>query len=329
MARLRAVLNLSDRSRGRRGEAGGSDDAEQRSVGNRAGTVERCQTSPRQTRRHTDTAAVTPSTMCPPPSRGVSPRLRLRRGRRRQAVVRAVRRLLHRATRPEPDSVPVMGACCRSQWQPTRRSLSLESVSFSLTERQLMPPEATSGRAKEPSASLDVSDLGDTTSKCKEPPRSPPPGPRDGRRREMKLLAALRKDSVEDVRTVLEADPDETRTHVSDSYFAGPALCAAVYLGCCPKMIELLLAHGADANSPDAQGRSPFVILCSIPSFRSELAEGTRFSDISEKMERRSISIATKLLRAGALTHAKDAEGRSAKHVALSVGNRHLANLIF
>jgi len=65
-----------------------------------------------------------------------------------------------------------------------------------------------------------------------------------------------------------------------------PPLCAAVRLGCGPEIIELLLAHGAAVDAPDAKGRGPLDILkadtCrwgSVP-FNDKFVDGGRIVDL-------------------------------------------------
>lgn len=65
---------------------------------------------------------------------------------------------------------------------------------------------------------------------------------------------------LEAVRHVLAEEPDSATSPFWD-HDVEPPLCAAVRLRCCDAIVSLLLAHGADVNSEDVHGRTPWMIV--------------------------------------------------------------------
>lgn len=78
-------------------------------------------------------------------------------------------------------------------------------------------------------------------------PGSKPPPP---------LLRALRLRSVQAVAAVLEGDPEAAWMPFLE-HGVEPPLCAAIRSHCGDAIVELLLKHGADANSEDLLRRTP------------------------------------------------------------------------
>eukprot|EP00928_Gymnodinium_smaydae_P045403 TRINITY_DN30270_c1_g6_i1.p1 TRINITY_DN30270_c1_g6~~TRINITY_DN30270_c1_g6_i1.p1 ORF type:complete len:236 (+),score=27.00 TRINITY_DN30270_c1_g6_i1:51-710(+) len=74
------------------------------------------------------------------------------------------------------------------------------------------------------------------------------------------LMKALRKKCAKDVQDVLAEDPSSACAPFFDHRQATP-LCCAIRCGCDVDIIELLLAHGADASATDEFGRTPVEIL--------------------------------------------------------------------
>lgn len=157
---------------------------------------------------------------------------------------------------------------------------------------------------------------------------SPPPAPRrllQGTG--SSLLVALRSNSVEAVQKALDEDPQAARSPILDEGFVGPPLCVALSLGCGSAIVALLLSRGADVNVTDSRGRSPLSILCSRPSWRSDIAEGC-LDEEAAGMEESSSLVARQLLRAGANAASQDSAGMCAVSLALASGNRHLADVV-
>jgi ankyrin repeat protein len=76
---------------------------------------------------------------------------------------------------------------------------------------------------------------------------------------EQALAAPLSLDDVGGVRVLLEAGADPSR-YRNDEGTPTAVIPAAVDAGCGLELIELLLAHGADANQPGADGRSAYAV---------------------------------------------------------------------
>lgn len=75
-----------------------------------------------------------------------------------------------------------------------------------------------------------------------------------------RLLAALRRHSLEEARAALEEDPSAAGTPFVDHGWE-PPLCAAVRLGCAAAILALLVERGADASDTDCYKRTPLAIL--------------------------------------------------------------------
>jgi len=117
------------------------------------------------------------------------------------------------------------------------------------------------------------------------------------------LLRALREDSTDTVRSVLERE-----THAATSLFwehdVEPPLCSAVRLRCSPEVVGLLLDHQADVDGLDSRGRTPLAILASC-SAQSNW-QGSNFCDSrtatseADAEEKRHRAIEELLIQAGA-----------------------------
>jgi len=140
-------------------------------------------------------------------------------------------------------------------------------------------------------------------------------------------LTALRDDDVEAVREALEENPRAASDPLLETRFHGPPICAAVHLGCSPQIISLLLDYGANVNTTDLHGVPPLSILCSVPSWRSELAQG-HLAEEAARSERRSTSVEKLLLASGADRTFKDESGRTAVELARAAGNDHLVQAL-
>ena len=73
------------------------------------------------------------------------------------------------------------------------------------------------------------------------------------------LAAPISTKDVDGVRLLLEAGADPRR-YVADSAPPAPVVYAAVRAGCTPELVELLLAHGAEPDTPGPDGRSPYAL---------------------------------------------------------------------
>jgi ankyrin repeat protein len=71
------------------------------------------------------------------------------------------------------------------------------------------------------------------------------------------LAAAIGNDDTESVRLLLDAGADP-RNYRDDDGNPVPAVWAATNAGCSSGLVELLLGHGADANLPGPDGRTPY-----------------------------------------------------------------------
>lgn len=74
------------------------------------------------------------------------------------------------------------------------------------------------------------------------------------------LLQALQKNSVKDVRAVLQQSPEAASEPFWD-HDVEPPLCCALRLRCEPAIVELLLHSGASPETKDMRGRTPVQIL--------------------------------------------------------------------
>ena len=75
----------------------------------------------------------------------------------------------------------------------------------------------------------------------------------------MALAAPISTNDTEGVRLLLEAGADPNR-YADDAASPSPAVYAAVRSGCSAELTGLLLAHGADLDSPGPDGRSPYAL---------------------------------------------------------------------
>jgi ankyrin repeat protein len=75
----------------------------------------------------------------------------------------------------------------------------------------------------------------------------------------MALAAPVSTNDTEGVRLLLEAGADPNR-YADDSDSPAPAVYAAVRAGCSAELAGLLLAHGADPDTPGPDGRSPYAL---------------------------------------------------------------------
>jgi len=77
-------------------------------------------------------------------------------------------------------------------------------------------------------------------------------------------MNALARNSLEEVKQVLEADPSAAQEPFWDHYWEPPLCCAARH-GCSPPIFALILQHGADIGAVDRHGRTPLGILSTEP----------------------------------------------------------------
>ena len=75
----------------------------------------------------------------------------------------------------------------------------------------------------------------------------------------MALAAPISTNDTEGVRLLLEAGADPNR-YADDADPPAPAVYAAVRSGCSAELTGLLLAHGADPDTPGPDGRSPYAL---------------------------------------------------------------------
>mmetsp|Transcript_49134 Transcript_49134/g.117033 ORF Transcript_49134/g.117033 Transcript_49134/m.117033 type:complete len:245 (+) Transcript_49134:99-833(+) len=87
---------------------------------------------------------------------------------------------------------------------------------------------------------------------------TPPPAPRP--QKVHKLLRALHMNSLEEVQKALANDPEAASLPFLEHEWE-PPLCVAARLNCSVEIVEMLLAHGADAQATDMYGRSPAKML--------------------------------------------------------------------
>jgi ankyrin repeat protein len=76
------------------------------------------------------------------------------------------------------------------------------------------------------------------------------------------LAAPVSTNDLDAVRLLLEAGADPRR-YVDDDGERCPAVYAAVSAGCAAELVELLLAHGAEPDTPGRDGRSPHALATS------------------------------------------------------------------
>lgn len=74
------------------------------------------------------------------------------------------------------------------------------------------------------------------------------------------LVAALRKNNLDEVSQALEADPESARLPFWD-HNVEPPLCTAIRLGCKLDVVKVLLKFGADVKAKDSAGQSPLAVL--------------------------------------------------------------------
>jgi len=78
----------------------------------------------------------------------------------------------------------------------------------------------------------------------------------------MALAAPISTNYIEGARLLLEAGADPNR-YADDADSPAPAVYAAVRSGCSAELTGLLLAHGADPDTPGPDGRSPYALATS------------------------------------------------------------------
>jgi ankyrin repeat protein len=146
-------------------------------------------------------------------------------------------------------------------------------------------------------------------------------------------LTALREDSYEDVRRVLEKDPEAASTVFFDHDWE-PPVCTAVRLDCSADIVELVIKHGADINAKDMRGRTPLTILSSSPTRCNDTVEEIFCavlgiaplcpSSVQDSVIKRSLAVAEVLVRAGANPSLPDERGERPCDLASACGNNHL-----
>jgi len=94
------------------------------------------------------------------------------------------------------------------------------------------------------------------------------------------LLRALMLKSLKDVQAVLESSPVAACEPFWDEN-AEPPLCAAIRLMCGPRIVALLLDHGAEVEHVDVHGHTPLQILDS-PMVRQKLDTSEEWSQIEQ-----------------------------------------------
>lgn len=174
--------------------------------------------------------------------------------------------------------------------------------------------------------------------------RSPPGAPRASASLPP-LLAALCNDSLSDVKTALEENPEAASDLVME-YGAEPPLCVAIRHGCSAGIVRLLLDHGADVDAADVLGQTPLLLLAAAPCQQlmwpglTDEAEFLRFppvgddalvdvwqaQQLSEAQQHRE-AVMKVLVAAGADPLALDAAGNSAVDLAMAAGHEHLVRL--
>jgi ankyrin repeat protein len=93
------------------------------------------------------------------------------------------------------------------------------------------------------------------------------------------LSAPISTNDTEGVRLLLAAGADPRRPATADLYGGGedapwPAVYAGIRSGCSVQLVELLLDHGADPNTPGPDGRSPHQLA--VRQGRADLARLVR-----------------------------------------------------
>mmetsp|Transcript_97011 Transcript_97011/g.270806 ORF Transcript_97011/g.270806 Transcript_97011/m.270806 type:complete len:273 (+) Transcript_97011:91-909(+) len=150
------------------------------------------------------------------------------------------------------------------------------------------------------------------------------------------LVRALRADSLELAAEALEFDANAVQSLFFDTNFQ-TALNCAIEEHCCPDMIRLLLAHGADPATLDRWGRTALTALSATQCGTVDTwPEGLGCSEIQPSLDAwlREVSrehkawmlqVASALLDAGASPESPDGAGRLPAEVAEAAGNRWLA----
>ncbi|CAK0844586.1 unnamed protein product [Prorocentrum cordatum] len=150
------------------------------------------------------------------------------------------------------------------------------------------------------------------------------------------LVRALRADSLELAAEALEFDANAVQSLFFDTNFQ-TALNCAIEEHCCPDMIRLLLAHGADPATLDRWGRTALTALsatrCSTiitwsegmgyPDY--EPSPDACLRDLAREHRAWALRVAAALLDAGADPDLPDESGRLPAEVAEAAGNRWLA----
>jgi len=92
---------------------------------------------------------------------------------------------------------------------------------------------------------------------------SPPPAPRAAP--PTPLMVAFTRGSAQEVKRVLQADPEAATRHFDDYIFSLPLCWAAERKLLTAEIASLLLAHGANPNEENSYGRSVLALLCAKP----------------------------------------------------------------
>jgi hypothetical protein len=150
------------------------------------------------------------------------------------------------------------------------------------------------------------------------------------------LLRAIRADSLERAKQAFEMDPDAVGSLFFDTDFL-TALNCAIEEHCCPDMIRLLLAHGADPATVDKWGRTALTVLsaarCGTTDTWYEGIGQTEWKpgldawlrQVSREHKAWVLQVAAALLDAGASLDIPDRAGRLPTEVAEAAGNHWLA----
>lgn len=160
----------------------------------------------------------------------------------------------------------------------------------------------------------------------------PPPVTKHGR---VRLLEALRRNSLEQTRQALAAEPDAIENFYFDANFE-TALNTAICFFCSPAIIQLLIEHGADPCDANKEGSNAMTCLSSLPTTwldpRSNNEETGLFDeqtlDAAEKAAHQRLAwmlrVAGLLLSTGGTPDSRDSARRTPAEVATANENRWL-----
>lgn len=152
--------------------------------------------------------------------------------------------------------------------------------------------------------------------------------------------AALRRDNLSSLQEILVKDDLAAVMPIANHCTDAPEtpLVKALRWGCSDAVVELLLDHGALVDEPACSSDStPLVVLASlepgpeVPRFYDVVASEHQSGPTSRSFldeEDRLISIARRLLRAGADPDRLDAQGRTAADHADASGRLRLGSLL-